>query len=69
MSRLTLFAPPAMTTSQLARSVCFANSTTELAEKIVQRNRPLEMSWVVVTDEQGKRELRMRWRVAEADQG
>jgi len=67
MSWMTLLAQPAMTTSQLERSVCCENSNTEFAEKIVERNRPLEMSWVVVTDEQGKRQLRMRWRVADAD--
>ena len=67
MSCMTLLAQPAMTTSQLERSAYCENSNTEFAEKIVERNRPLEMSWVVVTDEQGKRQLRMRWRVANTD--
>jgi hypothetical protein len=68
MSCMTLLAQPAMTTSQLARSICFENSITELTEMIVERNLPLKMSWVVVTDEHGRRQLRMHWRVAEADE-
>jgi hypothetical protein len=65
MSCKTLFAPLAMTTSQLARSVCFEKSHAELTEQIVGRNLPLKMSWVVVTDEHGRRQLRMRWRPAD----
>jgi hypothetical protein len=29
-------------------------------------HKPLRMSWVVVTDENGKRQLRMRWVTVEA---
>jgi hypothetical protein len=57
-----------MTTSQLAPSVCLENSDREITEKIVDRNLPLKMSWVVVTDEHGRRQLRMRWRVADGDE-
>ena len=67
MSCMTLLAPLAMTTSQLARTVCFENSSVEVTEKIVQRNRPLKMSWVVVTDKHGHRHLRMRWSKADAE--
>jgi len=67
MSCMTLLAPPAMTTSQLTRTVCFENSTAELTEKIVERNRPLKMSWVVVTDKDGHRQLRMRWSKTDAE--
>jgi hypothetical protein len=66
---MTIFAQPtAMATTQLARRICFENSTAEFAERTVERPQ-LSMNWVVVTDENGKRQLRMRWTEAEQHQG
>jgi len=60
---MTIFAQPtAMATTQLARRICFQDSPAELIEQIVERPQ-LSMNWVVVTEENGKRQLRMRWTV------
>jgi|HubBroStandDraft_6_1064221.scaffolds.fasta_scaffold523458_2 hypothetical protein len=68
MSCMNSFAQSAtVTTIQLVRACCDHCDLwhTELTTK---RKLPLNMSWVVVTDEMGKRQLRMRWTVAEAEQ-
>ena len=66
MSCMTLFAQPiAMATMQLASTIHYENATLRQVEPKAE-HKPLRMSWVVVTDEHGKRELRMRWITVEA---
>ena len=61
MSCMTLFAQPiAMATMQLASAIHYENATLRQVEPKAE-HKPLRMSWVVVTDENGKRQLRMRW--------
>jgi hypothetical protein len=60
MSCMTIVMQPTMATTRLALSLCFVDSAAENTEWIVERPQ-LSMSWVVVTDENGKRQLRMRW--------
>lgn len=65
MTCMTLFAQPmAMATTQLARAIHNEDVYTWPVEAKAER-KPLRMSWVVVTDERGKRQLRMRWETAE----
>jgi hypothetical protein len=64
MSCMTLFAPRTMATTQLAQTTCRENCDFWLIDFAAERKRPLNLSWVVVTDEQGSRRLRMRWTVA-----
>jgi len=69
MACMTIFAQPTtMATTQLAHPICFENSLAESTERIVERPQ-LSMNWVVVTDESGKRQLRMRWIAAQQRQG
>jgi len=65
MTCMTLFAQPmAMATTQLARAVQYQdNFLGHVAPKA--EHTPLRMSWVVVTDEHGQRQLRMHWVAAE----
>jgi hypothetical protein len=66
MSCMTLFAEPmAMATTQLVRAIQHEDTCSWRTEPKAEQ-KPLSMSWVVVTDEHGKRELRMRW-VARGD--
>ena len=66
MSCMTLFAQPiAMATMQLASAIHYEDATLRQVEPKAE-HKPLRMSWVVVTDEHGKRELRMRWITVEA---
>ncbi len=65
MCCMTLFAQPmAMATTQLVSAV-------QQEENLFWRVEPktehtsLRMSWVVVTDERGQRQLRMHWETAE----
>jgi hypothetical protein len=58
MSCMTLFAEP-MATTQLVR-VHHEDAPLWQVEPKAEY-KPLRMSWVVVTDEHGKRELRMHW--------
>jgi len=61
MACMTLFAPPlAMATTQLARVVHCEDASTSQFETKVDRT-PLRLSWVVVTDGDGKPQLRMHW--------
>ena len=61
MACMTLFAPPlAVATTQLSRVVRYEEASTANLEVKVDRS-PLRMSWVVVTDGDGKPQLRMRW--------
>ena len=62
MACMTLFAPPlAMATTQLARVVHYADSPNLHIEGKMEHS-PLHMSWVVVTDGEGKSQLRLCWR-------
>jgi hypothetical protein len=59
---MTLFASQAaMATTQLARHTFCDDVRSWRVERTTARKQPLRMSWVVVTDENGKRHLRMRW--------
>jgi hypothetical protein len=61
MSCMTLFAQPmAMATTQLVSAIHYEDATLRQVEPKAE-HKPLRMSWVVVTDENGKRQLRMRW--------
>jgi hypothetical protein len=65
MSCMTLFAEPmAMATTQLVR-VHHEDAPLWQGEPKAEL-MPLRMSWVVVTDENGKRQLRMHWVTVEA---
>ncbi len=61
MTCMTLFAQPwAMATTQFVRVIQpEENFSWNLEPKT--EHKPLRMSWVVVTDEAGKRQLRMHW--------
>jgi hypothetical protein len=65
MACMTLFAPRvAMTTTQLPRVIRYELSVPlQLEPKIEQQ--PLRMNWVVVTDKNGSRRLRMQWVTSE----
>jgi len=60
MSCMTLFEKPmAMATTRLVR-VHHEDAPLWQVEREAE-HKPLRMSWVVVTDENGKRQLRMHW--------
>ena len=62
MACMTLIARPlAMATTQLARVVRYEADSTSQFESKVDRSRALHMSWVVVTDGEGKSQQRVRW--------
>jgi hypothetical protein len=61
MACITTIAPMAMATTQLARVVRY-EETLVSQETRVERT-PLRMSWVVATDGNGKRTLRICWAV------
>lgn len=64
MACITLFAAPmAMATTQLARVIRYDDTSTGQPEENPARNS-LRMNWVVVTDTNGKRALRMEWATA-----
>ena len=60
MACITLTAPMAMATTQLARVIHYEDASTQQVESRVERT-PLRMSWVVATDSDGKRKLQMQW--------
>ena len=61
MACITLFAQPlTMATTQLARVVHYEVASTTQLELQVER-KPLRMSWVVVTDRNGNRNLQIQW--------
>jgi hypothetical protein len=62
MSCMTLFAFPTMMTTQLAQTVSHEASEVVPVSFAADRKQALSMSWVVVTDANGKRRLRMCWR-------
>ena len=60
MACMTVFAPTmAMATTQLARAIHGDASSWHVEPKAELKS--LRMSWVVVTDENGERRLRMQW--------
>ena len=61
MSCITLVMQSTMATTQLVRPVCCVDSVVESAATMVERPQ-LNMNWVVVTGEDGQRQLRMVWR-------
>jgi hypothetical protein len=64
MACITLFAPVAMATTQLARLVRYENAPSLRLVDNSESNL-LRMSWVVATDDNGNRCLRMHWMSAE----
>lgn len=61
MACITFIAPlMAMATTQLARETPYQDAPFWQAEGNLG-NSSLRMSWVVVTDENGNRRLRMQW--------
>lgn len=61
MACMTVFTP-AMATMELKRATCRAVCIPWPGQQKSQ-DRTLRMSWVVVTDENGKRHLRSQWKV------
>ena len=60
MTCMTLFAQPlAMATTQLVSVIQREDTSSWLEPNTIHTS--LRMSWVVVTDENGKRQLRMHW--------
>ena len=59
MACMTLIAPMAMATTQLARVVRYEEASV-LEDPRLERS-PLRMSWVVATDGDGKRKLQIQW--------
>jgi hypothetical protein len=58
---MTLFAQPvAMATTQLRCATYHEEASSWQVEPKAEQ-KSLRMSWVVVTDEHGKRKLRMHW--------
>jgi hypothetical protein len=49
-----------MATTQLVSAIHHKDAPLLLVEPKAEQ-KPLRMSWVVVTDENGKRQLRMHW--------
>lgn len=49
-----------MSTTQLMRAVCFDACSLQKRERETQ-SRHLRMNWVVVTDANGNRRLKMNW--------
>jgi hypothetical protein len=61
MACITLFAQPmAMATTQLARAIHNEYVSASQLEGDVER-KSLSMSWVVVSDINGKRKLQIQW--------
>ena len=63
MTCITRFVQPmAMATTQLACVIHNKDASSWRVEPKAEL-KPLRMSWVVVTDEHGKRQLRVHWTV------
>jgi len=61
MACITLFAQPlAMATTQLVRAIRYEPALFPQQECKAECSSP-RMSWVVVTDRQGNRQLRLQW--------
>ena len=64
MTCVTVFAEPmAMPTTQLTGVIQRADAASRQLESNAGR-KPLRMSWVVVTDNHGRRQLRLHWDLA-----
>jgi hypothetical protein len=65
MACITLFAHPmAMATTQLARAIHYKKVSACPMDGNVE-HKPLSMSWVVVTDNNGNRKLQIQWAPSE----
>jgi len=65
MACITFIAPlVAMATTELARETRYQDAPNWQSEGDLEQNS-LRMSWVVVTDENGSRQLRMQWAAGE----
>lgn len=65
MNSITLFLQPiAMATTQLVSAVLDEEKFSWSVDPKAN-HKPLRMSWVVVTDECGRRQLRMHWVMVE----
>ena len=65
MTSMTAFAEAvAMPTTQLTRVIQYENAASEQLERHAERKSP-RLSWVVVTDKNGRRQLRIQWEPAE----
>ena len=61
MACMTLFAQPmAMTTTQLEHAIRNEDAAVWQFD-VALRSKSLRMSWIVVTDEEGRRRLQMQW--------
>jgi hypothetical protein len=61
MACIAPFAQPlAMATTEFARAIQHEEAFTWQTEAHVER-KSLRLSWVVVTDNEGRRQLRMQW--------
>jgi len=66
MACITLLAPPiAVTTTQLARAIHHEAAAPWQIELNLQQRNILRLSWVLVTDSDGSRRLRMQWASAD----
>jgi hypothetical protein len=54
----------AMATTQVARTI-WKEISPERQEEHLLECRPVRMNWVVVTDDKGSRQLRIRWQPTE----
>jgi len=61
-----LIAPEMRTTKRFTDAYSCQDFKVKRAERTENRQRQLNMKWVVVTDEQGNRLLEMRWAVAQS---
>jgi hypothetical protein len=62
MTRMTAFAETmAMPTTQLTRVIQYENAASRQLESNAERKSP-RMSWVVVTDDDGRGRLRIQWK-------
>jgi hypothetical protein len=64
MTSMTAFAEAmAMPTTQLTRVIQYEDAASRQLESHAERKSP-RMSWVVVTDKNGRRQLRIQWEPA-----
>ncbi len=64
MTSMTAFAEAmAMPTTQLTRAIQYEDAASRQLESHAGRKSP-RMSWVVVTDKNGRRQLRIQWEPA-----
>jgi hypothetical protein len=61
-----LLAPQMSMTKRFENAASYQDFRVNRAESTEDRKRQLSMKWVVVTDEQGNRRLRMHWTVPQS---